>query len=123
MRPDHPLVGRGPLPYALTLAYEQIGLPVESSIFTRSIIAAREAGVHLNRRIHVPGFDAVCRTVQAGLGITPIPEPVFHILGQPMGLPIESLTDGSAARDIKIVRRGDRALSAAASLLVEHWAQ
>jgi DNA-binding transcriptional LysR family regulator len=68
----------------------------------------------------VPGFDAVCRTVQAGLGISLIPEPVFRILGLPMGLHIEQLTDGWAARDLKIITRADRPLSAAAALLVDH---
>jgi DNA-binding transcriptional LysR family regulator len=120
MRPDHPLAGQGPLPYAETLGYEQIGLHAESSIFTRSRIAAREAGRPLNRRIHVPGFDAVCRTVQAGLGIALIPEPVFHILGPQMGLRFEHLTDPWASRELKIVTRGDRPLTSASALLFEH---
>jgi DNA-binding transcriptional LysR family regulator len=41
MRPDHPLAGHGPFAYAQTLTYDQIGLHAESSIFTRSQIAAR----------------------------------------------------------------------------------
>jgi len=120
MRTDHPLVGRGPLPYADTLDYEQIGLHAESSIFTRSKIAAREAGRSLNRRIHVPGFDAICRTVQAGLGIALIPEPVYEILGRPMGLHIEALTDPWARRELKLVTRSDRPLAASSKALVAH---
>jgi DNA-binding transcriptional LysR family regulator len=120
MRPDHALVGRGPLPFADTLDYEQIGLHTESSIFTRVKMAAREAGRPINRRIHVPGFDAICRTVQAGLGIAVIPEPVYNILGQPMGLHIEPLTDRWAHRELKIVTRGDRSLSAASRVLIDH---
>lgn len=122
MRPDHPLAGRGPTPFARTLDFEQIGLHAESSIFTRSQIAAREAGRPLNRRIHVPGFDAICRTVQAGLGIALIPEPVYRILGQPMGLHFEALTDPWASRELRIVTRGDRPLSAASRALIEHLA-
>jgi DNA-binding transcriptional LysR family regulator len=120
MRTDHPLVGHGPMPFADTLGYEQIGLHAESSIFTRSQIAAREAARPLNRRIHVPGFDAICRTVQARLGIALIPEPVFEILGRPMGLHFERLTDPWARRELRIVARADRSLSSASRALVAH---
>ncbi|PSJ43439.1 LysR family transcriptional regulator [Allosphingosinicella deserti] len=120
MRQDHPLAGTGPLAFADTLSFDHIGLHAESSIFTRSLIAAREASQVLRRRIHVPGFDAVCRTVQSNLGIALIPEPVFRILGPSMNLHYEELADDWARREIVIVRRGDQQLSAAAQLLLAH---
>lgn len=120
MRPDHELVGRGPLNYADTLAFDQIGLHAESSIFVRSQIAAREAGRPFNKRIHVPSFDAVCRTVQAGLGIALMPEPVFRILGQSMGLHFEELRDPWTRRELKLITRLGHPLSAASQLLVDH---
>jgi len=120
MRPDHPLAGQGPLPFANTLQYEQIGLHAQSSIFTRSQIAAREAGQPLKRRIHVPGFDAVCRTVQAGLGIAIVSEPVFEILGRPMGLHMERIAEEWAHRELKLVMSPNRPTTAAISLLVDH---
>jgi len=120
MRPDHPLAEGGPVAFADTLAYDQIGLHAESSIFTRSQMAARDAGRPLRRRIHVPGFDAICRTVQAGLGIGLAPLPVFELLGRPMNLHYQSLTDAWAERELKLVWRGDRPLSTAAQKLLEH---
>jgi DNA-binding transcriptional LysR family regulator len=117
MRPDHPLAGRGPLAFAETLEFDQIGLHAESSIFTRSQIAAREAGRPLLRRIHVPGFDAICRTVQANLGVGLIPRPVFDILGPMMGLHAEALTDAWAQRELVLVTRDPAALSLAAGLM------
>lgn len=120
MRPDHELVGKGPLNYADTLAFDQIGLHAESSIFMRSQMAAREAGRPFNKRIHVPSFDAVCRTVQAGLGIALIPEPVFRILGQGMGLHFEELQDPWTVRELKLITRVGHPLSAASQLLVDH---
>jgi DNA-binding transcriptional LysR family regulator len=120
MRPDHPLRGTGPFPYAATLGFDQIALHAESSIFTRSQIAARDAGQPLRRRIHVPGFDAICRTVQAGLGIALIPQPVFALFGSLMKLHYEELTDSWAERELKLVHRTDRPLSTAAQQLVDH---
>jgi len=120
MRTDHPLCGAGPLAFADTLAYDQIALHAESSIFTRSQIAARDAGRSLRRRIHVPGFDAICRTVQAGLGIGLVPEPVFELLGRSMRLHYEHLDDAWAERELKLVWRGDRPLSTATQQLIEH---
>jgi DNA-binding transcriptional LysR family regulator len=120
MRPDHPLVGAGPLAYADSLDFDQIGLHAESSIFTRSQIAAREAGRPLRRRIHVPGFDAICRTVHANLGVALIPRPVFDILGKMMNLHIEPLTDAWARRELVVVCRDPESLSSAAALLRRH---
>lgn len=120
MRPDHPLAGHGPLAFADTLPYDQVALHAESSIFTRSQIAARDAGRSLRRRIHVPGFDAICRTVQAGLGIGLVPEPVFELFGRSMKLHFEPLTDAWAERELKLVYRNGRTLSTAAQQLLDH---
>jgi DNA-binding transcriptional LysR family regulator len=108
------------LSFAETLDHDQIALHEESSIFTRSQIAAREAGRPLRRRIHVPGFDAICRTVQADLGIALIPQPVFEVLGRPMGLHLEPLVDAWAARELVVVVRDAAQLSSAAALLHRH---
>ncbi|MDB5738193.1 MAG: LysR family transcriptional regulator [Sphingomonas bacterium] len=120
MRADHPLADAAELSFAETLDYEQIGLHAQSSIYTRSQIAAREAARPFRRRIHVPGFDAVCRTVRANLGIALIPEPVFEILGRSMGLRAVRLSDAWAARDIVLLTRPGDALSAGATLLRDH---
>lgn len=121
MRPDHPLAGEEEIEYAQTLDYEQIGLHAQSSIYTRSVIASRGAGKQLRRRIHVPGFDAVCRMVLANLGIALIPEPVFKVVARPMKLHAVSLKDPWAKREIVLVSRPQAAaLQPCAELLREH---
>ncbi|MDB5582394.1 MAG: LysR family transcriptional regulator [Bradyrhizobium sp.] len=120
MRADHELATLPELAFSDTLSYDQVGLHVQSSIYTRSQIGAREAARPLRLRIHVPGFDAVCRTVRANLGIALIPEPVFDILGPPMGLHAVQLSDNWATREIVVVSRPSEALSTGATLLRDH---
>jgi DNA-binding transcriptional LysR family regulator len=120
MRNDHPLAVNRAISYADTLEFDQISLHVESSIFTRSRMAAREAARPLKPRIHVPGFDAICRTVQANLGIAIIPKQVFDILGRPMNLHFEHLTDEWAARELVVITRDHEHLGGPARSLREH---
>jgi DNA-binding transcriptional LysR family regulator len=120
MRPDHPLASVSSVSFADTLDFDQIGLHAQSSIYTRSKIGAREAARPLRLRIHVPGFDAVCRTVLADLGIALIPQPVFDILGPPMGLHAVRLDDPWAEREIVLVTRPGEQLPAATALLRDH---
>jgi DNA-binding transcriptional LysR family regulator len=120
MRSDHPLANEPLLSFADTLDYEQIGLHAQSSIYTRSQMAAREAGRPFRRRIHVPGFDAVCRTVSANLGIALIPEPVFELIGRRLGLVKVDLSDVWADREIVLVTRKNEPLPVGAALLRDH---
>jgi DNA-binding transcriptional LysR family regulator len=120
MRPDHPLANASSIEFSDTLPFEQIGLHAQSSIYTRSRMSAREAARPLRLRIHVPGFDAVCRTVRANLGIALIPEPVFETLGMPMGLHAVQLIDHWAAREIVLLTRPGEPLPAGAAQLREH---
>ena len=69
-----------------TLDFDHIGLHAASSIYLRSQYAATQAGKSMRLRINVPGFDAVCRMVQANMGIGLIPDRAFEVVGAGMGL-------------------------------------
>lgn len=117
MRPDHELAAKEILNFNEVMPFDQIGLHKHSSIFQRVTLAARQLGLPLKHRIHVPSFDALCRTVNAGLGITLMPEPVFKLLGEPLGLVCRPLKDAWARREIVLLHQADRELSQAASKL------
>ena len=68
-RADHPLAGHHRISFADTLDSDHVGLHSASSISMRAHAAARQAGRPLRLRIRVPSFDAVCRMVQAGMGV------------------------------------------------------
>jgi DNA-binding transcriptional LysR family regulator len=68
----------------------------------------------------VPGFDAVCRMVQADMGIGLIPDRAFDVVGAGMGLRSIRLCDEWARRELKIVVRDARQLSSTSRLVLDH---
>jgi len=120
MRADHPLAGRVEVAFAETLDFDHVGLHVNSSINTRMHLAARAAGRTVRVPIHVPGFDAVCRMAQAGMGIGLIPYEVFLAIGRPLGLVCVALTEPWAERELRIVIRDEESLSPVTQALFEH---
>jgi DNA-binding transcriptional LysR family regulator len=120
VRPDHPLAERREVAFADTLDFDHIGLHSASSIYLMSQYAASEAGKSLRLRIQVPGFDAVCRMVQANMGIGLIPDRAFEVIGAGMGLRSIRMRDPWAARELKIVVRDCKALSGTGRLVFDH---
>jgi DNA-binding transcriptional LysR family regulator len=120
MRPEHPLAGRDGLSFIDTLDFDHIGLHTASSIYLRAQYAATEAGKPMRLRINVPGFDAVCRMVQANMGIGLIPDRAFEVIGAGMGLSAVGLRDDWARRELKIVVRDLDQLSNTGRLVLNH---
>src|SRR5882672_9392447 len=120
VRSDHPLAARETLSFADTLDFDHIGLHAASSIYLRSQYAATQAGKSMRLRINVPGFDAVCRMVQANMGIGLIPDRAFDVIGAGMDLRSIRLRDPWARRELKIVVRDAGQLSATSRLVFDH---
>ncbi len=116
----HPLSKLHDVAFRDTLDFDHIGLHADSAIFARSLTSARQSAAPLRLKIHVPGFDALCRMVQANLGIGIMPDRAFAIIGAPLGLCAVTLTDAWARRQLKIVHRGEQTLSAAGRMLLDH---
>ncbi|MGU3537907.1 LysR family transcriptional regulator [Methylobacterium sp. A54F] len=119
MRPDHPLALRTDLAFRETLGFDFVGLHAESSIYNSVQTEAARVGGALRLRVHVPGFDAVCRMAQADMGLGVVPEGVFTLFGRSMDLVAVPLADAWARRELRLVTR-DVTLSPAAELLVRH---
>lgn len=119
-RRDHPLARFERVYFEETLDFDHIGLHAASSIYLRSQYAASLAGRRIKLRVHVPGFDAVCRMVQANMGVGIIPDRAFDILGKSMKLKAIPLRDSWAQRHLKLIVRDVRALPPPARLLLDH---
>ncbi|MEQ7922109.1 LysR substrate-binding domain-containing protein [Xanthomonas sp. WHRI 1810A] len=120
MRADHPLARLKELGFAQTLDFDQVGLHAASSINMRIHAAARAAGRVLRMRIHVPGFDAVCRMVQADMGIGVLPQKAYELSGRALGLTAVPLNDDWSERTLILVTREHASLSPVSRLLFEH---
>jgi DNA-binding transcriptional LysR family regulator len=120
MQPDHPLSTRDKIHFVDALDSDFVGLHSASSINQRTQLAARQAGRPLKLRMHVPGFDAVCRMVQTGMGVSVLPLKVFETIGEPLGLRAVVLDEPWGQRDLIIVVRDVTALSPVSKLLFDH---
>jgi DNA-binding transcriptional LysR family regulator len=120
VRSDHPLAARDDILFADTLDFDHVGLHAASSIYLRSQYAASQAGKSMRLRINVPGFDAVCRMVQADMGIGLIPDRAFEVIGAGMGLRAIPLRDDWAKRELKIVVRDAAQLSGTGRMVLDH---
>ncbi|MGY4641988.1 LysR family transcriptional regulator [Pseudomonas sp. TE24901] len=120
MPADHPLATRDSLAFAETLDSDYVGLHAASSINMRTHAAAREAGKMLRLRIHVPGFDAMCRMVQANMGIGILPHKAYELFGRALGLHAVPLTDAWSDRSLILVVRDEAQLSPVSRLLFDY---
>lgn len=120
----HPLAKLPAVDFAQTLDFDHVGLHSNSALYLAMRRAATEAGKPLKLRIQVTGLDAMCRMVQAGLGIGLLPNRAFDLLGPGMGaLRAVALTDAWAERTLQLVARDFGTLPITARLLVEHLQQ
>lgn len=120
MPADHPLATRTSLAFAETLDSDYVGLHAASSINMRTHAAAREAGKMLRLRIHVPGFDAMCRMVQANMGIGILPHKAYELFGRALGLHAVPLTDAWSDRSLILVVRDEAQLSPVSRALFDY---
>ncbi|USW02494.1 LysR family transcriptional regulator [Pseudomonas pergaminensis] len=120
MPADHPLAERETLAFSETLDSDYVGLHAASSINMRTHAAAREAGKMLRLRIHVPGFDAMCRMVQANMGIGILPQKAYELFGRALGLHAVPLTDDWSDRSLILVVRDKTQLSPVSRLLFDY---
>ncbi|MDQ0473405.1 LysR substrate-binding domain-containing protein [Labrys wisconsinensis] len=118
--PDHALAGRGAVAFAEIMELDFVGLDRASAL--QRFLAGRAArqGGRLRLRVQLRSFDAVCRMVEAGVGIGIVPETTARRAARTMAIAVLPLTDPWALRDLRLCLRSRAALSASARLLVEH---
>jgi DNA-binding transcriptional LysR family regulator len=116
----HPLAATPDVRFEDTLDFDHVGLFASSSIYLRAQASAQQSGKAIRLRVHVPGFDAVCRMVQAGMGVGLIPDRAFDVLSHGMHLKAVSLRNEWADRELILVARDMTALSITSGLMLDH---
>ena len=116
----HPLAAKASTRFAEVLDHPFVMLHAGSAIHTFTMNAAAALGRHLNVRIQVRSFEAVCRMVSAGVGIGMVPRSALPATSARHPLAVLELQEPWAQRDLHICTRQGRALSGFAAALVAH---
>jgi DNA-binding transcriptional LysR family regulator len=115
----HPLAQAGHIGFAETLSYPHIGLHEGSTLqhFLNRVVL--ESGDKLHLRIQVRGFDAMCRMVEANVGIGILPQSAAARHSRSMQLALVELTDPWALRERSVLVQTLKGLPVYARELVE----
>jgi DNA-binding transcriptional LysR family regulator len=102
---EHPLSELREVAFSDTLAFEYVGLSEWSAIHAFLIQAADKLGYPFRFRVEVGSFEAVCRMIEAGVGIGVVPELVAKRYAQRLNIKIVSLSDDWSERKLQICVR------------------
>ncbi|AZC36986.1 LysR family transcriptional regulator [Pseudomonas sp. 22526] len=115
---DHPLATQQAVTLEQTLAYQHIGLHEGSTLLTFLREHVERTGKQLSLRIQVSSFEAVCRMVEAGVGIGIIPESAAIRHSRTMQLVTVKLDEAWAMRERSIIVRELEALPGSVRALI-----
>lgn len=83
-----------------------IGLTEASALQTHIAMQAAKLGVRLRIRARLRGFDAICQTVEAGVGVAIIPEAAARRVGRAARIKVIRISDPWASRRLAVCMRG-----------------
>ncbi|SIT73625.1 transcriptional regulator, LysR family [Ectothiorhodosinus mongolicus] len=106
--------------FAETLKYDFVGLDGDTAIMGLLSAAAKELDEPLRLRVQVSSFEAVCKFVQAGIGIGVLPKLTAEEFGRGMGLRLIELDEDWTSREMYVCVRSINALSAPTKTLISH---
>jgi DNA-binding transcriptional LysR family regulator len=115
----HPLARKKSVSFADTLEYDHIALHEGSAIHAFLNRAADALHVPLKMRIQVGSFEAVCRMVEAQIGIGILPESAGRRLSRNLAIRLVPLCDSWAARNLLICIRDMESLPGFAHRLLD----
>lgn len=116
----HALAGRRKAGLVDLAGFEFVGLPRGSALRNHLDRNAARLGLSIRYRVGMTGFDAVCRMVEAGVGIAIVPETAARRCRRTMAIEILRLADPWATRKLSICVRRAEDLSKPARRLVAH---
>ncbi len=115
----HALAGKKSVGFADTLEYDYIALHEGSAIHSFLNRAADELHKPLKMRIQVGSFEAVCRMIEADVGIGILPESAARRLARNLAIRLVPLQDDWAARNLLICVRDLESLPIFAQRLLD----
>jgi DNA-binding transcriptional LysR family regulator len=117
---DHPLAKQNKIGFADVLDYDFVGLDRASALQRFLASKASRIGRPLRLRVQLRSFDAVCRLVEADVGVGIVPETTAQRAAKSSAITVVELADTWAPRDLTICVRDFEALPPYAQQLVNH---
>ena len=119
----HALAARAQVRFAEVLDEAFVMLHAGSAIHTFTMSAAAALGRHLDVRIQVRSFEAVCRMVGAGVGIGLVPRSAVSGAGLREAPVVVEMDEAWAQRDLQVCVRQGGVLSGFAAALLDKLRQ
>lgn len=116
----HPLAARKAVRFTDLLPHEFIAPHSESSLFVLLRTQADVAGRAIHFRLQVSSFDAICRLIEANMGIGVLPEGIIDAYAKVMGIRKLPLREPWAEHQLYIGTRKLEALPAVTRALIDH---
>ncbi len=117
---DHPLAAQSKIAFVDVLDYDFVGLDRASALQRFLAGKASRIGRPLRLRVQLRSFDAVCRLVEANVGVGIVPETTARRAAKSSAIKVVELADAWAPRDLTICVRDFDALPPYAQQLVNH---
>jgi DNA-binding transcriptional LysR family regulator len=116
---DHPLARAATIRFADSLEYQFISLDSRSATYSYLQQEMTQLGRGMQQRIQVGSYDAMCRMVEAAVGIGVLPEMAARRLARQARIIIIPLLDDWAERELRICVRRQAELPLFARELIE----
>jgi DNA-binding transcriptional LysR family regulator len=116
----HAFAGRVGIAFADLLDLDLVGLDQASALQRFLAERAARLGARLRLRVRLRSFDAVCRMVEAGVGVGVVPETTARSAVQTLAIAVVPIIDEWAVRDLRLCVRTLAALPPHTRRLVEH---
>lgn len=108
-----------PVPFVRLADFDHVSLAGDSALFNYLELQARRLGRTLHARVRLRDFAAICRMVEAGVGVGIVPEPAARRGAQTMNIVVIELLDAWALRQLSICVKRFDALPRHAQQLVD----
>jgi DNA-binding transcriptional LysR family regulator len=116
----HPLAGKRRLAFKDALAHDMVGLPAGSALQEHLDGQAARLGATLRPRLRLPGFDALCRVVESGIGVAVVSQSAARRNARSMAIRVVPLLDSWTQRKLRLCVKSERALPVPGRALLEH---
>jgi DNA-binding transcriptional LysR family regulator len=117
---NHPLAGKRRIAFKDALAHDFVGLSAGSALQEHLDGHAARAGAALRLRVRLPGFDALCRVVESGIGVAVVSHTAAQRCRKSMAIRVVPLADPWTRRRLRLCIKAERDLPVHARALLDH---